>query len=168
MEIKGLDDDFSEEMVELLSKDNKRFSITCSMAKMSTYFKNIIDMDMTTREIQLPYIHSTTIEKLVSWMEYHKNIPPMTISRPLPHSNLKTIVGSWDADFMDCDLDLIYDLLLASNFLGILSLLELCCAKIASLMIGKTPNNIRDVFGLPEDFNPEEEIAFQKKFANYL
>lgn len=36
-------------------------------------------------------------------------------------------------------------------------LLELTCAKIASLVKGKTTDQIRDEFNIVNDFTPEEE-----------
>jgi len=46
---------------------------------------------------------------------------------------------------------------LAANYLDIKGLLDLSCAKIASLMKGKTAEEIRKVFNIPNDFTPEEE-----------
>jgi S-phase kinase-associated protein 1 len=55
-------------------------------------------------------------------------------------------------------------LLLAANYLDIKSLIELCCAKVATMikgnhfiyLIGKTPEEIRQTFGIVNDFTPEE------------
>lgn len=167
MEIKGLDEDF-EDVLTLISRDGKCLSITRNLAKVSEYLKHVIDVDSSVQEIQLNQIDSIIIEKILEWIQYHEKIPPKSIPRPLPTSHLENIVGEWDADFINCDLDTVYELLLASNFLGIISLLDLCCAKIAGSILGKTPEKIRETFGLPENFEYEDEAEIRKEFANYL
>jgi S-phase kinase-associated protein 1 len=102
------------------------------------------------------------------WMEYHKKVPPRPIPRPLKSSNLKEAVGQWDADFVDVELEVLFDLLLCANFLGVTPLLELCCAKVSSMMLGKTPKQIRRTFNIREDFTPEEEAEVRKEFAEFL
>ncbi len=46
---------------------------------------------------------------------------------------------------------------MASNYLDINSLLELSCAKVASLIKGKSIEEIRKFFNIVNDFSPEEE-----------
>jgi len=64
--------------------------------------------------------------------------------------------------YMTCDL------LFSANYLGIQTLLELCSVKIASSLLGKTPKQIRDIFGVYDEFTPEEEESLKKEFAEYL
>ena len=42
---------------------------------------------------------------------------------------------------------------MAANYLDIKSLLDLGCAKIASLIKGKTPEEIRQTFNIVNDFS---------------
>lgn len=37
-------------------------------------------------------------------------------------------------------------------------LLDLTCAKVASMIKGRTPDEIRKIFNISSDFTPEEEI----------
>ncbi len=46
---------------------------------------------------------------------------------------------------------------MASNYLDINSLLELSCAKVASLIKDKSIEEIRKFFNIVNDFSPEEE-----------
>lgn len=47
-------------------------------------------------------------------------------------------------------------LLQAANFLDIQSLLDLTCKTVANMIKGKTPDQIRAEFDIPNDFTPEE------------
>ena len=55
------------------------------------------------------------------------------------------------------DLESIFDIIIAANYLDIKSLLDLSCAKIATLIRGKSPEEIRKTFNITKDFTPEEE-----------
>ena len=57
----------------------------------------------------------------------------------------------------DEDLESIFDIIIAANYLDIKSLLDLSCAKIATLIRGKSPEEIRKTFNITKDFTPEEE-----------
>ena len=70
----------------------------------------------------------------------------------------------WDCDYINLDnMDDLIDLVVASNFLDIEGLLNLGCAKIASLIKGKNVEEIRDMFGIENDFTPEEEAQIREE-----
>ena len=45
-------------------------------------------------------------------------------------------------------------MILAANYMDIKSLLDLCCAKVASMIKGKTTEEIRKTFNIKNDFTP--------------
>ena len=54
-------------------------------------------------------------------------------------------------------------MVMAANYLDIKSLLELSCAKVASLIKNKTVAEIRTFFNIENDFTPEEEAQIQEE-----
>ena len=68
-------------------------------------------------------------------------------------------VPQWFAEFINIDLEKVYDIIAASNYLEIKPLIELGCAKVGSLMKGKSIPELRKMFNLVNDFTPEEEKA---------
>ena len=93
----------------------------------------------------------------MEYLEYYKDEEPKEIERPLPSSNFLECVDKWDFDFMDIDLDLIFEIILAANYLDIKPLVELASAKIASIIKGKTTEEIKRTLNINNDFTPEEE-----------
>jgi S-phase kinase-associated protein 1 len=67
------------------------------------------------------------------------------------------VVQEWYATFVAVDQQTLFELILAANYLEIKPLQDLTCATVASLIKGKTPEEIRGIFGLVNDFTPEEE-----------
>jgi S-phase kinase-associated protein 1 len=51
----------------------------------------------------------------------------------------------------------------AANYLNINNLLDLACQAVADMITGKTPEEIRKIFNIKNDFTPEEEELRRKK-----
>lgn len=64
--------------------------------------------------------------------------------------------------------EVLFKLLLAANYLNIRSLLQLTCAKVASLMKGKTPDQIRAVFNIRNDYTQAEEEEVRKEYKDLI
>ncbi|OEL23296.1 SKP1-like protein 1B [Dichanthelium oligosanthes] len=71
----------------------------------------------------------------------------------------------FDKEFIDVDQDTLHELLLAANSLEIKPLLDLACQRAADMIKDKTPEQIREMFGIINDFSPEEEEEFRKEYA---
>jgi S-phase kinase-associated protein 1 len=50
--------------------------------------------------------------------------------------------------FAEVDLDTLLQMILAANFLNISSLLDVTCERVAHLIKGKTPEEIRETFNI--------------------
>lgn len=59
----------------------------------------------------------------------------------------------------------LFELTLAANYLDIRPLLDLCCARIASFIKGKSPEEIRKNLNIEMDFTPEEEAQIRAENA---
>ena len=98
-----------------------------------------------------------TLDKIIEYCRYiHTNAPP-EIEKPLRSNDLSGVVNQWYAKFVDLEQEVLFELILAANFMDIKSLLELTTAKVASLIKGKTIPEIRKFFNIENDFTPDEE-----------
>ena len=108
--------------------------------------------------VPLPNVSGKILEQVVQFLQYNKKNPLNEIGKPLKSSIMSENVNDpWFATFTDKDQSIIFELILAANYLDIQPLLDLCCAKVASLIKGKTPEQIRLTFNIENDFTPEEE-----------
>jgi S-phase kinase-associated protein 1 len=104
------------------------------------------------------------LEKVVEWCKYHSNQQSEEIQKPLKSANLQECgVSEWDCGFVDVEQEMLFEIILAANYLDIKALLDLTCAKVASMIKGKTPEEIRKQFNIVNDFTPEEEAQVREE-----
>ena len=71
---------------------------------------------------------------------------------------MKKNASEWYANFItQFEQGALFELILAANYMDIKPLLNLACATVASMIKGKTPEQIRKAFNIVNDFTPEEE-----------
>ncbi|TYZ67967.1 hypothetical protein PybrP1_011875 [[Pythium] brassicae (nom. inval.)] len=151
--------------VSLVSMDGDSFEVSASVAAMSELVKTLIsdEEDDEVQEIPLPNVKSTVLSKVIEFCSHHHNNPMREIEKPLKSSDMHDVVSDWDANFVDIEQDILFELILAANYMDIKSLLDLACAKVASMIKGKTPQEIRETFNIVNDFTPEEESQIREE-----
>ena len=140
----------------LISSDGIKESISKKAAIRSNYIKMVLDVNPDSIEIPLK-IKGSMLKRIKEYLEHYENIEPIEIERPLPSTNFKDCVNEWDYNYIDIDLEEIFQLILDSNYMGIKSLLELSSAKVASIIKGRSIEEIKRTFNIQYDFTPEEE-----------
>eukprot|EP00742_Colponemidia_sp_Colp-10_P000149 GILJ01000165.1.p2 GENE.GILJ01000165.1~~GILJ01000165.1.p2 ORF type:complete len:167 (+),score=30.01 GILJ01000165.1:43-543(+) len=157
------DEGKSSVMLKLLSAENDVFEVEQDVATMSQLVKNMVEDSGTAEDIPLPNVKAQVLSKVIEYCRYHKANPPAEIEKPLKSANLREVVSTWDADFVEVEQELLFELILAANYLDIKPLLDLTCAKVASMIKGKTPEEIRRTFNIVNDFTPEEEAQVREE-----
>ena len=149
----------------VLTCEGEKINVDVDVAEKSTILKNMIEDTGKDGEIPIPNIRVSILRKVIVYCTHYRGQQSPGIPKPLPHKNLKEAgVPEWDCDYINLDnMDDLIDLVVASNFLDIEGLLNLGCAKIASLIKGKNVEEIRDMFGIENDFTPEEEAQIREE-----
>jgi S-phase kinase-associated protein 1 len=162
--VESLDDSTEDEILVLVSKEDDKFKVSRKTACMAQLVKETLE-DKNANEVTLANVDTKVLTLVIKYMNYHVDNPGKEIEKPLKSSNMKEVCSDWDADFVDIDQDLLFELILAANYMDIKPLLDLTCAKIASMIKGKKPEEIRKTFNIANDFTPEEELAVKAETA---
>ena len=142
--------------VLFLTSDGHTVEVEREIASKSQWVKNIVDGSEVDDNIPLPEINKATLLKVIEYCTYiNTNVPPQ-IDKPLRSNELSDIFGPWYAEFVNLEQEVLFNLILAAKFMYIQSLLELACAKVASLIKGMTIPQIREFFNIENDFIQEE------------
>lgn len=106
---------------------------------------------------------SHVLAKVIEFCRHYAEEPMSEIEKPLKSANMHEVVQEWYANYVDVDQELLFELILAANYMDIKPLLDLTCATVASMIKGKTPEEIRKTFNIVNDFTPEEEAQVREE-----
>ena len=146
-----------DKQITLVSSDGEKVEISSKAVQKSVLVKGILEDYPDDAEVPLNNVKSNILKKIKEYLEHYENEEPKEIDRPLPSNNFKECVSEWDFNYIEIDLDQIFELILGANYMDIKPLLELASAKVASIIKGKTTEEIRKTFNITNDFTPEEE-----------
>lgn len=94
--------------------------------------------DGNVTEIPLPNVKSQVLTKVIEFCTHHLQEPMSEIEKPLKSAIMADVVQKWYADFVNLEQVLLFELILAANYMDIKPLLDLTCATVASMIKGKT------------------------------
>jgi S-phase kinase-associated protein 1 len=155
--------------VNLCSQEGSEFEVPIEVAQMSELVKTMIGDDEEDNEgeipqVPLPNVKGQVLANVIEFCQHHYNNPLPEIEKPLKSASMEEVVPKWDASFVDgATQEEIFEIILAANYLDIKPLLDLACAKVASLIKGKSPEEIRSTFNIVNDFTPEEEAQVREE-----
>ena len=159
------------EVVKFTTMDGEDCEYDKNVASKSVMVQGIIDDNGADDAIPLPGINKPTLEKIMDYCKDLVEKEDPQIHQPLRSNNMKENLregDAWAADFIDkVDKTMLFNLADGSKLMTINSLHELACAKIASNIKGKTPEQIRDFFEIEADLDAEEVeiIKAENKWA---
>ena len=143
--------------IVLTSADNQKIELDFKSAERSQLLKDLLVNNKDNKEILLPDIKYNILKKVVEYLTYYKDKEPSQIPKPLPSANLNEFINEWDVNFINSmELDDLFNLINAADDMKINSLLELACAKISSLMKGKSAQEIRAIFNIEINLTDDE------------
>ena len=159
----------------LVSNDGQGFHVTREALRYSNLIRTMLnddeddedsDCDCTGESIPITNVDGKTLALVVRWMTYHvENKDVYTggrpnIPKPLLSSNLSHFLCEWDTAFLtSMENEMLFNMVIAANYLDVPILLDICCAAVASKLTGKSAEEIRQEFNIVNDFTPEEEEA---------
>lgn len=170
--------------VILVSGEGEKFTVDRKIAERSVLLKNYLN-DMHDSNFQnddsdeddddddeddedngeivmpVPNVRSSVLQKVIEWAEHHKdsNFP----DEDDDDSRKSAPVDSWDREFLKVDQEMLYEIILAANYLNIKPLLDAGCKVVAEMIRGRSPEEIRRTFNIVNDFTPEEEAAIRRE-----
>uniref|UniRef100_A0A7S1B338 Uncharacterized protein n=1 Tax=Corethron hystrix TaxID=216773 RepID=A0A7S1B338_9STRA len=151
----------TERSVKLVSEDGEIFTTTVAAGKLSVLVANAIqEEDEEETEVPLMNVSAEILKMVIKFCEHYIKDPMNNIEKPIPSSNMKDMVQDWYAEFIDpknLAQKVLFEVILAANYMEIAPLLELGTAAVASMMRGRTAEEIRETFNIEDDLTDEEK-----------
>jgi len=147
-----------DDQVTLQSQDGQDFKVEVKVAYMSNTIKDLIEDAGVDLPIHLPNVTGEVLRKVVEYCKYHTLNPDLNKkTEEEEHDSTKFTICEWDVEFCKVEQSTLFELIMAANYLDIKDLLDLTCKTVAGMIKGKTPEEIRTMFNIVNDFTPEEE-----------
>ena len=148
--------------VKLQSSDNEVFEVDVEVAKQSEVIRQMVEDcdydDFDDEPIPLLNVNAAILRKVIEWATHHKDDPPPKEDEENREKRTDDI-EPFDREFLKVDQGILFELILAANYLDMKLLLDVLCKTVANMIKGKTPEEIRKTFNIKHDFTPEEEQA---------
>jgi S-phase kinase-associated protein 1 len=157
--------------ITLLSlEDNFKIQSDTISLSGSELLKGIIEEYQDQTLIQIPDIKGEILESIVFFLEHHKNTIYKPIPNPLPRYELKEFISEWDYNYInkyEQNINELFELIKAANYFDIRHLLDLACAKAATIIKDYDQNKFIEVLQIEQDMNEEDlkriELEFEKQ-----
>ncbi|KAJ0974701.1 hypothetical protein J5N97_016666 [Dioscorea zingiberensis] len=146
-----------KKLVTLVSSNGVEFVVEKRVAEQSLFIKNALNEGAVEEKvIPIPMVTGNTLSSVLEYCEKHASVTEFQENE----------IEEWDKEYIEkADLNLLYRLLQASTTMSIMGLMNLGVARVASLIRGKTPQEIRELFKIKNDFTPEEEEEIRREMA---
>lgn len=150
----------------LESNDGAKIEIDRQVGERSVLIKNLIEDlpedEVAGQAIPISNVNEAVLRKVIEWCEHHRNDPPTT-DDDADTRKKTTDIEEWDQKFMQVDQEMLFEIILAANFLDIKPLLDVGCKTVANMIKGKSPEDIRKTFNITNDFTAEEEEQIRRE-----
>ena len=147
-----------EDSIKLVTKEGKEIEITKKDAELSELLKTAINDYPNETSFPLNEVDEKSGEHIKEFLTHCNGTAPAEIEKPITSNEMKNLTDEWSANFVDkMSTEELVNLTVAANYMGINSLLDLCCAKVASLCKDKSDEEIFKNFNINETFSEEEK-----------
>lgn len=176
--VPNVDDPMLSSIVKLISQDGQTFEVTkkvirnCAtvwglLEELNSGDQNVvpitsIDGDILSKVLEFAKYHTEVADKRAAY-EASKavNNTPSGTGHDNQNTDIKPVdkaeVDAWNNEFLDRDDQTLFKYTLAANFLNYEDMLQALIDKLADMIKGKTPAEIRTRFNIVNDFTQEEE-----------
>lgn len=157
----------TRQTLRLATNDHAIIEVERQVAERSIVVKHMLEdigEEAVGKEpIPLPNVNEAVLRKVLEWCEHHKNDPATTGEDENDSRKKTTDIEEWDQKFMQVDQEMLFEIILAANYLDIKLLLDVGCKTVANMIKGKSPEEIRKTFNITNDFTPEEEEQIRRE-----
>ncbi|OAQ99526.1 hypothetical protein LLEC1_02534 [Akanthomyces lecanii] len=152
----------------LISNDAATIEVDRVVVERSMLIKNMLedvgdDAISQTNPIPIPNVNEAVLRKVIEWCNHHRDDPAQAADDESDARKKTTDIDEWDQKFMQVDQEMLFEIILASNYLDIKPLLDVGCKTVANMIKGKSPEEIRKTFNITNDFTPEEEEQIRRE-----
>ncbi|RLN28260.1 hypothetical protein C2845_PM05G24460 [Panicum miliaceum] len=131
--------------------DGEEFAVAVSVARKCGMISNMIDDDCVEGGVPLPNVKAPAMSMVLEYLN-------------TKHSAAAEEAKAFEKAFFEkMTKEALFEVILAANYLHAEELLDAAMKCAADRITGKTVPELREYFGIENDFTPEEEEEIRKE-----
>ena len=141
-------------MYTLISKNAISFSVEKDVAEMSKLIRDACeDSDESRLEFPLMNVDDTILHQILELCEHHFTEEMPKISKPIPDNKTsEDLFGTWYDSYLNkLSKDNLFKIIMGANYMDIPEVMDICCARVACDLRGKTKNEIKDYLDVEDN-----------------
>ena len=147
-----------ESTIKLVVKEGKEIEITKKQGELSELIKSTINEYPNEVSFPLNELAEKEVEYIKEYLSHYNGEPPKEISKPLSSNEISVLADQFSAEFIEkIPVGDLPNLTIAANYMGIKSLFDLCCTKVALLCKDKNEEEIFKTLNITETSSEEEK-----------
>ncbi|KNG51261.1 s-phase kinase-associated protein 1 [Stemphylium lycopersici] len=153
---------YRTQCVQLQSKDEAIITVDRSVAECSRLIRYMLtdwEIDTPSDPIPLFEVEQRVLEKVLEWCYFHC----WDDIEALKQWKISLEVEEWDYKYAQMEQGLLFEVLLAANYLEITALMDCLSKAVANMLRGKSPAEMRKLLNIQNDFSPEEEEQIRRE-----
>ncbi|KAK4120636.1 Skp1-domain-containing protein [Parathielavia appendiculata] len=152
-----------------LDPNGRVFEIPRSAAEHSVVVRQLLE-DFSSLEFGQSVIPISVnvseecLDKVFEWTTHWRDAPKAADDGAAAGNVTAVEFTPWDDQFFsNVDQDMLFEILVATNYLDIKPLYDMACQIVADMIRGKSTEEIRQILNIRNDFTPEHEEARRRE-----
>lgn len=172
--------------ITIVCGDGTRLTCSRRATRLSGLFKTSFETSPNQTEFTFNLLsNSRAVQNIIEYLEHFKDSEPKVLPRPLPSAELKDVCDEWTFNYITntvtSDIESKnpteelqmkeqrhIDIMLYANYLQIVPLKDLECARFACNLKKESLEDLKKRFNITKELTPEEETVFRKKHPEYF
>jgi len=145
----------------IYTSDGGEFLISRKALRLSTLLNT--KAEANRRMVYVDKISRDIFSLIGAYLNHHNGVKPAEIAKPIRSVKMEKIVeDEWDARFANSvSKRIIFQIILGSNNIDCQSLVHLMCAKVATLIKGRSPEEIKRILSEEDDEENQNNEQWQ-------
>ena len=108
------------------------------------------------------------LEKVIEFCQHHAGDKPEEDEEKKEEGTSEANIDDpWDQEFVKVEQGVLFELILAANYMDIKPLMDLSCKTVANMIKGKSTEQLREMFNIENDFTEEEDAQLKEENAAF-
>uniref|UniRef100_A0AC34RPJ9 Skp1-related protein n=1 Tax=Panagrolaimus sp. JU765 TaxID=591449 RepID=A0AC34RPJ9_9BILA len=153
----------------LITNDGKEFEVKKFVVRESELLAHVVDVCKEENKIPLFEVDGPTLQKVIEFCSHYENEPSydMPSDEDLEYSTLSK-PEKWLANFFKMSNEDLTKLIFAAEYLQMDRLIDSTCYILSYRANGKTVEELREMFGIVNDFDDEKDEYLEPEYFWYI